>query len=58
MGDRQQSLERVIYGHHIHKQVQTPFISKIQVLLLKIQNEHDLRAVATFEDDVVVSHLP
>ncbi len=51
-------INSIIRGHHVYKQVWTPFLGEIVSLHHESENNHDSHAVAIMKDDTVVGHTP
>ena len=59
MGERQAStLESVIRGHHIYKQIWQSLVGEILTLEREEGNNHDKFAVSLVKDATVVAHVP
>ena len=50
--------ESVIRGHHVYKNVWTPFVGQILNARREAGNSHDRHAVVVVFDSYVVGHLP
>ena len=51
-------LSSYIRGHHVYKDVWTPYIGEELVVKREIGNRHDEFAVAVEKDEEIVGHLP
>ena len=50
--------DSVIRGHHIYKDIWTPFVSEILCVEQEAHNTADHFAVAVVKDETVVGHVP
>ena len=47
-----------IRGHHVFKDIWTPYITEELRLEVEEDNQHDRHAVAVIKNDVIVGHMP
>ena len=59
MAERQAStLESIIHGQHIYKQIWRPLVGEILTLEREEGNNHDKLAVSLLKDATVLGHVP
>ena len=59
MAERQAStLESVIHGHHLCKQIWQPLVGEMLALEREEGNNHDKFAVSLLKESTVVGHVP
>lgn len=52
------TVSSVVRGHHIYKDIWTPYVGEELFVQTEDENEHDEHAVAIIKDDCVVGHMP
>ena len=52
------SIESVVRGYHVYKDVWAPVLGDTSILEIEELNIHNRYAVATKVDDLVVGHVP
>ena len=50
------SFDRVIRGHHVYKEVWTPSVEDVLLLVKEEANEHDHFAVSVIKDRFIIGH--
>ncbi len=52
------TLDNVVRGHHVYKQIWTPTVGEKLKIRPEEDNERDPRDVAVLKNGVIVGHLP
>ena len=50
--------DSVIRGHHVYKEIWTPFVGEVLRVEQETHNAQDRFAVAIVKDDIIVSYVP